>query len=76
MDIEIEKAKLSKLRAEMESAQSSYNSQLERDAIREDGSPRQDAMHEQILRSTRDRANSTSAAFAAQKKLLDELLAR
>ncbi|MGY8869791.1 MAG: hypothetical protein ACKVJE_05040 [Pseudomonadales bacterium] len=72
MDLNTETEKLNVLRAENESAQPDYNSQRERDSVREDGSGRQDALHERFLRESRDRAN---AAFVAQEKVVSELSA-
>ncbi len=70
MDIQLEKEKLDVLKAEYDSAQSDYLCQLERDAVREDGSSRQDALHEQFLREGRDEALSAKAALVAQEKVV------
>lgn len=74
MDLKTEQEKLEKLRAENERAKSDYHMKLESDAVRDDGSIRQDTLHEQGLRKKRDRAQATSVALEAQKKVVAELL--
>ena len=74
MPLQAEKEKLNKLRIEDEKAQAEYHRQLERDAVREDGSPRQDALHERFLKEARDNAKKTHAAVIAQEKVVAVLL--
>lgn len=73
MNLKTEKEKLNVLRAENKSAQFDYNSRLERDAVREDGSARQDVLHERFLRESCDRAYEANAAVVAQEKVVSEL---
>ncbi len=73
MDLKTEIEKLNELRTKNESAQSDYKSKLDRDAVREDGSPRQDALHEEILRKSGERAGKAHGELVAQEKVVAEL---
>lgn len=74
MDINLETKKLNELSNAYEKVKSSYFAAVERDLNREDGSARQDALHEQFLQENRDEYYALKAEFEAQVNLVSELI--
>ncbi len=74
--ISIETQKLEQLQTAAKEAGSRAQSAIERDSRREDGSPRQDNLHQQILQNTIDSSHEASAAYEKQKKLVSDLIAQ
>tara|TARA_R110001583_G_scaffold107040_2_gene255575 strand:+ start:483 stop:722 length:240 start_codon:yes stop_codon:yes gene_type:complete len=74
MDMNEETKKLNDLSNKYEAAKSSYFSDLERDVNRQDGSARQDALHDQYMEESRARYRTAESAFEAQVKLVASLL--
>ncbi|EJL6692148.1 hypothetical protein NMS72_003691, partial [Vibrio cholerae] len=74
MNIDIETKKLNELSNEYESAKLSYLVDIEHDRHRTDGSARQDALHECLMKKSRDNYETAKAAFEAQVKVVAKLL--
>ncbi len=72
----VETQKLADLHQHFLNSKNSADQALERDARREDGSERQDRLHEQILQRTIERSHDAEAAYNQQEKLVKELTAK
>jgi hypothetical protein len=75
MNINEETKKLNELSNNYEKAKASHFADLERDMNRRDGSSRQDAIHDRLMKESKDEYNSARIAFETQVKLVAKLLA-
>lgn len=72
--LEEEQAKLIQLQQELDEAIKENNSAKERDYHREDGSPRQDLMHEEWMQKHADREWKAQQAVDKQTQIVKALL--
>lgn len=72
--LEQEQAKLIQLQQELDDAIKENNSAKERDYHREDGSPRQDLMHEKWMQEHEDREWKANRAVEEQARIVKALI--